>query len=111
MAKNNLEALKAQCKLICNTCYVDDDVARLVLLDAGLDADSEPSANHPDIVRAALLVVKGWVETSRSANGISASVDVESVKKSIIFWCGKAGLDASEYVDDLVVIDNGSNMW
>ena len=111
MAKNNLEALKAQCKLICNTCYVDDDVARLVLLDAGLDADSDPSANNPDIVRAALLVVKGWVETSRSENGISASVDVESVKKSIIFWCGKAGLDASEYVDDLVVIDNGSNMW
>lgn len=111
MAKNNLEALKAQCKLICNTCYVDDDVARLVLLDAGLDADSEPSANNPDIVRAALLVVKGWVETNRSENGISASVDVESVKKSLIFWCGKAGLDASEYVDDLVVIDNGSNMW
>ena len=38
MAKTNLEALKAQCKLICNTCYVDEDVARLVLQNAGLDA-------------------------------------------------------------------------
>lgn len=111
MAMNNLEALKAQCKLICNTCYVDEDVARLVLQNAGLDADSEPSANNPDIVSAAILIVKGWVETSRTENGISASVDVESVKKNIIFWCGKAGLDASEYVDDLVVIENGSNMW
>lgn len=111
MAKTNLEALKAQCKLICNTCYVDEDVARLVLQNAGLDAESEPSANNPDIVRAAILIVKGWVETSRSENGISASVDVESVKKGIVFWCGRAGLDVSEYVDNLTVIDNGSNLW
>ncbi|MBR4886828.1 MAG: hypothetical protein IKU16_09455 [Muribaculaceae bacterium] len=107
----NLEALKAQCKLICNTCYVDDDVARLVLQNAGLDAESEPSANDPDIVRAAILIVKGWIETSRSENGISASVELASVRKNIAFWCGMAGLDASEYVDDLVVIENGSNMW
>ena len=111
MAKTNLEALKAQCKLICNTCYVDEDVARLVLQNAGLEAESEPSANNPDIVSAAILIVKGWVETSRSENGISASVNVESVKKSIVFWCGRAGLDASEYVDNLTVIDNGSNLW
>ena len=111
MAKNNLEALKAQCKLICNTCYVDDDVARLVLLNAGLKEDESPTANHPELVKAAILIVKGWVETSRSENGISASVDVASVKKSIMFWCGQHGLDASEYVDDLVVIENGSNLW
>lgn len=111
MAMNNLEALKAQCKLICNTCYVDDDVARLVLQNAGLDETEAPSANNPDIVSAAILIVKGWVETSRSENGISASTDMESVKNNIVFWCGKAGLDASEYVNDLVVIDNGSNLW
>lgn len=111
MAKNNLEALKAQCKLICNTCYVDDDVARLVLLNAGLKEDESPTANNPELVKAAILIVKGWVETSRSENGISVSVDVASIKKSIVFWCGQCGLDASEYVDDLVVIDNGSNLW
>lgn len=111
MAKNNLEALKAQCRLICNTCYVDDDVARLVLFNAGLDADGEPTANDPDIVSAAILVVKGWVETSRSENGISASTDIASIRKNILFWCRKAGLDASEYLDDLTVVDNGSNLW
>ena len=111
MAQTNLDALKAQCKLICNTCYVDEDVARLVLHNAELDAESEPSANNPDIVSAAILIVKGWVETSRSENGISASVDVESVRKSIVFWCDKAGLDASKYVDNVAVIDNGSNLW
>lgn len=111
MAKNNLEALKAQCKLICNTCYVDEDVARLVLFNAGLDADGEPTANNPDIVSAAILIVKGWVETSRTENGISTSIDVENVKNNIVFWCGKAGLDASEYVDDMTVIDDGSKLW
>lgn len=111
MAKNNLEALKAQCKLICNTCYVDDDVARHVLFNAGLDAESAPTANNSDIVSAAILIVKGWVETSRSENGISASVDPENVKKNIIFWCGKAGLDASEFVDDMTVLEDGSDLW
>lgn len=111
MAKNNLEALKAQCKLICNTCYVDDDVARLVLQNAGLDPESEPSANNTDIISAAILIVKGWIETSRSENGISVSIDVEGVKKNIAFWCNRAGLDASEYVDELVVTDDGSKLW
>lgn len=111
MAMTNLEALKAQCKLICNTCYVDNDVAVLSLFNAGIDATAEARANNPDIVSAAILIVKGWVETSRSENGISVSVEIESVKKNIIFWCNKYGLDASEYVDDIVVIDNGSNLW
>lgn len=111
MAMTNLEALKAQCKLICNTCYVDDDAARLALLNAGLEAESEPSANNPDIVSAAITIVKGWVETSRSENGISVSTSTEALRKSIIYWCSVAGLDASEYVDDLKVIDNGSDLW
>lgn len=111
MAMTNLEALKAQCKLICNTCYVDDDAARLALLNARLDEDDESIANDPDIIGAAITIVKGWVETSRSENGISISTSTEALRKSIIYWCGVAGLDASEYVDDLKVIDNGSDLW
>ncbi|MBO7287319.1 MAG: hypothetical protein J6U85_03710 [Bacteroidales bacterium] len=111
MAMTNLEALKAQCKLICNTCYVDNDVALLSLFNAGIDATAEATANNPDIISTAILIVKGWVETSRSESGISVSVDIDNVKKSIMFWCNKAGLNASEYVDDIVVVDNGSNLW
>lgn len=111
MAMTNLEALKAQCKLICNTCYVDDDAARLALLNARLDEDDESIANDPDIIGAAITIVKGWVETSRSENGISVSTSTEALRKSIIYWCGVAGLDASGYVDDLKVIDNGSDLW
>lgn len=107
----NLEALKAQCKLICNTCYVDNDVALLVLQSAGLDADSASSANNPDLIRAAIQIVKGWVETSRSEGGISVSANAENIRKSIKYWCGVAGIDASEYVDDMTVTENGSDWW
>lgn len=111
MALTNSEALRAQCKLICNTCYVDSDVLQLVLHNAGMEADATATANDPEIIRQAILIVKGWIETSRSENGISVSIDMDAVKNNILFWCGKAGLDASEFVDDIVTLENGSDLW
>lgn len=111
MAMTNLEALRAQCKLICNTCYVDSDVLQLALRNAGIEADGEATAKDPAIVREAIVIVKGWVETSRSESGLSASIDAAAVKNSIIFWCGEAGLDASEFVDDTITLDSGADLW
>lgn len=111
MAMTNSEALRAQCKLICNTCYVDNDVLQLVLNNAGMEADGTATANDPEIVRQAILIVKGWIETSRSENGISVSIDTDAVKNNILFWCNQAGLDASEFVDDMVTLENGSDLW
>lgn len=111
MAMTNLEALRAQCKLICNTCYVDSDVLQLALHNVGIDADGTAAVKDPEIIRTAIVIVKGWVETSRSENGISASIDAAAVKNSIIYWCGKAGLDASEFVDDAITLDSGSDLW
>lgn len=108
----NSEALRAQCKLICNTCYVDADVLRLALLNAGIAEDDTATPNDPQIIRTAILIVKGWVETSRAENGISAVIDKDAVKNNILFWCGQAGLDASEFLsDDIVTLDNGSDYW
>lgn len=111
MAMTNLEALRAQCKLICNTCYVDSDVLKLALHNAGIDADTEATAKDTAIIREAIVIVKGWVETSRSESGISTSADAAAVKNNIIFWCGEAGLDASEFVDDMITLDSGSDLW
>lgn len=111
MAMTNLEALRAQCKLICNTCYVDSDVLQLALHNAGIDAGGTAAVKDPKIIRTAIVIVKGWVETSRSENGISASIDAAAVKNSIIYWCGEAGLDASEFVDDTITLDSGSDLW
>lgn len=107
----NLEALQAQAKLICNTCYVDDDVCELMLMNEGLEADGEAVANDAALVRLAILIVKGWVETSRTEHSISASTDLDAVRRNILFWCNQSGLDASEYVDGIVTIDNGSDLW
>lgn len=111
MALTNSEALRAQCKLICNTCYVDKDVLALVLYSAGMDANATATANDPEIIRQAILIVKGWIETSRSENGISVSIDMDAVKTNILFWCKQAGLDASEFVDDMITLENGSDLW
>ena len=111
MAMTNLEALRAQCKLICNTCYVDSDVLKLALHNAGIDDDAEAAVKDPEIIREAIVIVKGWAETSRSENGISTAIDMAAVKNSIMFWCGEAGLDASEFVDDTITLDSGSDLW
>ena len=43
--------------------------------------------------------------------GISTAIDMAAVKNSIMFWCGEAGLDASEFVDDTITLDSGSDLW
>lgn len=106
----NLDALKAQCKLICNTCYVDDDVAMLTLQNEGLYADEDALPYDPCIIRSAIVIVKGWVENSRTEGGISVSCNNEEIRQSIAYWCKKADIDASEFLD-LTIVDNGSNMW
>lgn len=113
MSKTYSEAVRAKCKLICNTCYVDDDVLEDILSDHDLEpTDTAQSENTAAIVECAILIVKGWVETSRSEGGISTSIDLATVKKNILFWCGHAGLDASEYLsDELSTISDGSKLW
>ena len=108
----NSEAVRAKCKLICNTCYVDDDVLRATLQDAGLEAEDVSTPNDPAIVECAILIVKGWVETSRSENGISTGINIDKLEQNIIFWCNRAGLDASEFLDGIVTtVENGSDLW
>lgn len=108
---NNLDALKAQCKLICNTCYVDDDVATMMLVNEGLEPEDDMIQNDTSLIRLAIIIVKGWVETSRSENGISVSCNIEEVNKNISYWCKIAGLDASDYNEQLTTVENWSNKW
>ena len=113
MTRTNLEALRAKCKLICDTCYVDDDVLVDVLVDAGVHPDDFSSETESALlVKIAIPVVKGWVETSRSEGGISVSIDREAVEKNILFWCQRYGLDASEYLSgSMTVVEDASGMF
>lgn len=112
MERTNLEALRAKCKLICDTCYADDDVLIDVLSDAGINPSANAVPKDVEIVKAAIVVVKGWVESARSEGGINVSINREAVDKNILFWCQRFGLDASEYLSDsMTVIQDGSEMY
>ena len=109
MERTNLEALRAKCKLICDTCYADDDVLIDVLEDAGISPSANAVPNNVEIVKAAIVVVKGWVESARSEGGINVSINREAAEKNILFWCQRFGLDASEYLSgSMTVIQDGS---
>ena len=104
--------LRAVCKAICNTCYVDDDVAMAMLMSKDIDPDAATSGDFSaDIVTLAIEIVKGWVETSRSEGGISVSRDTKQLNQNILYWCNKYGLEADELVQGVVTIRNGSNRW
>lgn len=110
--RSNKEACRAKCKLICNTAYVDMDVLQDVLIDNGIDPDETATAASADLMRCAILIVKGWVETSRSEGGISTAINYEAVRKNIQFWCGQYGLDADLLLaDSLSSIESGSMLW
>lgn len=116
MERTNLEALRAKCKLICNTCYVDGDVLADVLLGKGIDPweDAGPADESAGAVLtdAAITIVLGWVETSRSEGGISTSIDRDALEKNILFWCRRYGLDASEYLSEsMTVVQDGSETY
>ncbi|MCC8175527.1 MAG: hypothetical protein LIO91_03745 [Bacteroidales bacterium] len=107
----NLEALKAQCKLICNTCYVDVDVLRYSLESAGIYSEGDFTPGDKKLISLAIVIVKGWVETSRSESGISTAIDIATLQNNIAYWCGVAGLDASDYVDGIVSVESGTDLW
>ena len=112
MERTNLEALRAKCKLICDTCYADDDVLIDVLCDNGIDPSGKAVPMDVEIVKAGIIVVKGWVESARSEGGINVSINREAVEKNILFWCQRFGLDASEYLSDcMTVVQDGSDMY
>lgn len=112
MERTNLEALRAKCKLICDTCYADDDVLIDVLWDNGIDPSGKAVPMDVEIVKAAIIVVKGWVESARSEGGINVSINREALEKNILFWCQRFGLDASEYLSDcMTVVQDGSDMY
>ena len=54
----------------------------------------------------------GYVEGSRSENGISTSVREDGIKESIKYWCNIYGLDADEILNDYMrVMEDGSHLW
>ena len=108
---DNLTATRSLCNAIANTFYPDNATIEFALFNEGIDAKAE--AKDPMIFRVAARLVIGYVENSRSENGVSTSVmSEEALKQSLSIWCGHYGLDADEVLSDYMrVIEDGTHLW
>ncbi len=108
----NLSALYSLCNAIANTFYPDESTLKLALFNAEIDPDGAATPKDPAIFRVAVPLIRGYVEASRSENGVSTSVQQDAVEKSLNFWCNSYGLNAEEELgDSLSYIEDGSSLW
>lgn len=108
----NAVALKNLCNAIANTFYPDNATIDLMLFNEGIDPQGEATPKDEKLFRIAISLVMGYVEGSRTENGVSTSVLEDAVKNSIKYWCNIYGLDADDVLNDyLRVIEDGSNLW
>lgn len=109
---NNLKALSSLCNAIANTFYPDNSTIELVLFNEGIDPQAEATPKDEKLFRVAIRLVIGYVESSRSENGVSTSVREDAIKESIKYWCNIYGLDAEDFIpESLRTIEDGSNLW
>lgn len=109
---NNLKALSSLCNAMATTFYPDHATIELVLFNEGIDPQAEAAPKDEQLFRVAVRLIIGYVEGSRSENGVSTSVREDAIEESIKYWCNIYGLDADEIIpDSLRVIEDGSNLW
>lgn len=110
---DNLNALMSLCNAMCNTFYPDRRTVEFVLLNDGINPNAEMEPKDVNIFRVALRLVMGYIEGSRTENGVSTSVMSEdAIKNSILYWCNCYGLDADEELSEYTrVLEDGSNLW
>lgn len=108
----NIEALRTLCNAIANTFYPDDATLEFALFNEGIDVQAAATPKDVQIFRIAVGLVRGYVESSRTENGVSTSVMQDAVEKSLNYWCNVYGVDADEIIADIFrVIDDASNLY
>lgn len=108
----NRAALYNLCNAIANTFYPDESTMNVALFNAEIDPEATATPKDPQIFRVAVALVRGYVEASRTENGVSTSVMQEAVDKSLNWWCNYYGLDAEEELGGtLNIIDDMSSNW
>jgi len=108
----NLIAVRSLCNAICNTFYPDDATIKLVLFNESIDADADAVAKDEQIFRVAVSLIMGYVESSRTENGVSTSVREDAIEDAIKYWCNIYGLAVEDVLSDSVrVIEDGTHLW
>lgn len=110
----NREALKALCTAIASTFYPDEAVVELVLMQEGIVSDAEAQPKNASILRCAVSLVMGYVESSSTQGGISVSVrDTAAIKASVRHWCDEFGVEPAEvgWSDSGIILTDGSDLY
>ncbi len=108
---NNLQATSSLCNAIANTFYPDKHTIEMALFNEGIDAEIEATPKDEAILRVAVSLVIGYVESSRSEGGVSTSVNADAIENSIRYWCNVYGVDVEEVSNSVRVLRDGTNLW
>ena len=108
---DNLSALRGLCNAICNTFYPDRAAMEMMLFNEQLGPCDDAKPKDIKLLKLAIRLVKGYVEASRSENGVSTSVNTAAIDDAIKDWCVDYGLDADDYILSQTTIEDGSNRW
>lgn len=106
----NIEALKTTCNALANTFYPDEATLQLTLFNEGIEPQGAAQPKDKTILRLAIRLVMGYVESSRNEGGISTAVRDNAIAKSIRSWCDEYGLDADDILSGSSIEDI-SHMW
>ena len=108
---DNLTATRSLCNAIANTFYPDNATIEFALFNEGIDAKAEATPKDPMIFRVAARLVIGYVENSRSENGVSTSV-MSDAKSADNMEGDIIGFNADEVLSDYMrVIEDGTHLW
>lgn len=107
----NLEALRALCTRIASTFYVDRNVMEQAMIDYNIDRDAEYTAEDINIIKCALELVQGFVNTLQIEGDTHNNTYWEAVKANIIRITNKYGLDPDSYITISSTVSDMSLKW
>jgi hypothetical protein len=106
----NIEILRSRCTALASSFYPDTNVMSVALFDAGIDPTAEATPKDVEVIKVAIRLVMGFVESSRGEGSESVSTNWDAVKANIKRVCGEYGLDPSKYMT-VSRISDASNLW
>jgi hypothetical protein len=98
------------CTSIASTFYADRGVMELAITNAGIDINAEYAANDINLLKCALELVQGFVNTLQIEGDVHNNTNWDAVKANIIRISNKYGLDPSEYIT-LSSVEDASVKW
>lgn len=107
---DNLQATSYLCTAICSAFYPEQRAVEIALFNAEINATQEATPKDKNLLKVAVSLVLGYVETSRSEGGISVGVNRDAIEKSIKRFASDFGVDLEDLIE-CKTVENASFLW